>query len=202
MHRDYLNWYMTQLPRPIFDHVAESFNCEDIAMSFFISSLTDGRPPLLAQFWAIESMVKLYSAKKISGTKDHKSLRDGCVESFAQQLNLKDRLYRAPVIYRNDTMFHSGDKHYDDTFKYFQNQQKDASAATTVDDSKPKRQVVFEAKVEEWKHKQGKKSMSKVVGEMKEKAAAEAMVAGLIEDTEAWKKKYGHHPVADAEDKK
>ena len=179
LHRDYLDWYMTDLPRPIFDHVAKSFNCEDIAMSFFVSSLTFGKPPLLAHFWAIETMVKLYSPKKISGTKDHKQLRDACVESFAQQLHLKDRLYFAPVLHRNDTMFYCGDDKHDDMV---------LENDTTKDLVVP-RQLEHFRKVDQWRQKENKE-FSQVIIHMKEKTAAKAKLAGLIEHTEAWKKKY------------
>ena len=92
LHKDYLDWYMTDLPRPIFNQVAANFNCEDIAMSFFVSSLTNGKPPLLADKWAsLGAQIKLFSKLGgISDNSDHKSLRDACVNDFADLLHLKD----------------------------------------------------------------------------------------------------------------
>jgi len=90
IHRDYLDLYIMALPRPIYSYVAQNLECEDVAMSFLVSSLTDGKPPLLADYWAVKSMVKLYSTKKISGGKDHKATRDACVNDFARMLSLKE----------------------------------------------------------------------------------------------------------------
>ena len=54
VHRDYMDIYIKELPLTILDRVAANFNCEDVAMSFLISSLTNGRPSLLADTWAIK----------------------------------------------------------------------------------------------------------------------------------------------------
>lgn len=130
---------MTDLPRPIFDTVAKEFNCEDIAMSFMISSLTEGRPSLLADFWAIKSMVKMESGPTISGSKGHKQKRDECVNSFAELLGLKGkdgtvRLQKA--MYRhNNTMIECG------------------MEPDVVDDghAKSERQITLEAMVQHWR---------------------------------------------------
>jgi hypothetical protein len=45
VHRDYLDSYFTAMPAVIRETVATNFNCEDIAMSFWVSSQTDGRRP-------------------------------------------------------------------------------------------------------------------------------------------------------------
>jgi hypothetical protein len=174
---------MKELPRPIFDHVAGAFNCEDIAMSFMISSLTDGRPPLLANFWAIESMIKLYVPKKISGTKNHKALRDECVDSFARQLNLKDRLYAAPILRRNDTMFDCGDTQYDDATSYLRMKSLWKTESTP-------RQMEHSKQVSQW-HKHGIKEMRHIIAAMKNVASAEAKRAGLLEHTDEWQATYG-----------
>eukprot|EP00804_Cyclotella_cryptica_P025193 CCRYP_016985-RA/>CCRYP_016985-RA protein AED:0.13 eAED:0.15 QI:0/0/0/1/1/1/2/0/544 len=89
LHRDYLDLYTMALPRPMYAYIAQHFECEDIAMSFFVSSLSDGRPPLITDYWAVKSMVKLYSEEKISGGKDHKAARDKCVNDFGEMLCLK-----------------------------------------------------------------------------------------------------------------
>jgi hypothetical protein len=90
LHKDYLDLYIMAMPRPIYLYVAQHFECEDIAMSFFVSSLTGGKPPLITDYWAVKSMVKLYSETKISGGKDHKSARDKCVDHFAELLGVKE----------------------------------------------------------------------------------------------------------------
>ena len=90
IHADYLNLYMTHLPPRILQTVDTNFNCEDIAMSFFISSLTYGKVPLLANHWSMLSMVKLKSSNAISHSSNHKTLRDSCVDDFSFLLGLKD----------------------------------------------------------------------------------------------------------------
>jgi hypothetical protein len=84
-----MDMYINALPKEILDDVAQNFNCEDIAMSFLISSKTQGKPSLLADVWALKTMIKLYVQKKISGTKSHKSLRDNCVDTYAKILGIK-----------------------------------------------------------------------------------------------------------------
>jgi hypothetical protein len=60
-------------------------------MSLFVSALTGGKVPLLADFWAtMPSMVKLDSKRAISESKNHKDIRDDCVDKFAFLLGLKD----------------------------------------------------------------------------------------------------------------
>lgn len=60
-------------------------------MSFFVSALTNGNVPLLADFWAsMPSMVKLDSEHAISETDNHKIIRDECVDRFGFLLGLKD----------------------------------------------------------------------------------------------------------------
>ena len=67
--------------------------------------MTGGRPPLLADGWSMKTMVKLYSPETISGTQDHKALRDACVNDFAQQLGLKGILQKATVVHHNHPPF-------------------------------------------------------------------------------------------------
>ena len=77
-------------------------------MSLWMSYLTGGRPPLLADDWAIRTLVKLPSAKTIHGTKGHKQLRNGCVDSFAQQLGLKGVLQKATIKHEEAPYFECG----------------------------------------------------------------------------------------------
>jgi len=90
IHRDYMNQYTSDLPSIILDTVATQFNCEDIAMSLMISSLTQGQPPLLADYWAMHSQLKLAVDVGISGSGTHKKFRDDCLDSFASLFGLKD----------------------------------------------------------------------------------------------------------------
>ncbi len=90
IHVDYLHLYMTYIPKRIMDTIDKTFNCEDIAMSFFVSSLTYGQVPLLANQWSISTMVKLSSQKAISDSTNHRQLRDKCVDDFGYLLGLKD----------------------------------------------------------------------------------------------------------------
>lgn len=92
--------------------VETNFNCEDIAMTLMISSHTDGQPPLLADLWAMNSMVKLSADSTISGGDSHKKLRDDCIDIFAQLLHLKydsqkladgNKLKRAQWIHKTST---------------------------------------------------------------------------------------------------
>lgn len=91
VHRDYLDWYTLDLPRTIYDRVSCLFNCEDVAFSFFVSAHTGGRVPLLADFWAVQALVKLYSPHAISSQWDHMNVRDACTNDFASALGLKNR---------------------------------------------------------------------------------------------------------------
>jgi hypothetical protein len=74
----------------MFHTVADNFNCEDLAMSLFVTYLRNGtKPHYLADLWAISSMVKLYSpAGGISHTGGHKSIRHQCVTNFTKELGL------------------------------------------------------------------------------------------------------------------
>ena len=91
IHRDYFDLYTKFAPQRVISMVDTHTNCEDIAMSFFVSALTHGKVPRLADFWAaMPSMVKLNSPKAISETDDHKKIRDECVDKFAFLYGLKD----------------------------------------------------------------------------------------------------------------
>lgn len=41
MHRDYLEMYTTTVPQAVIQHIDKSRNCEDIAMQFVVSNVTD-----------------------------------------------------------------------------------------------------------------------------------------------------------------
>jgi glucuronyl/N-acetylglucosaminyl transferase EXT2 len=170
--------YMKELPQTILDSVATNFNCEDVAMSFLISSLTDGKPPLLADTWAIKSMVKLYVEEKISGGHNHKQLRDVCVDSFAEMLGLKDeagsrRLKSAKLYHTKDSFFDCGDTPHHKIKR----------------DPQSERQKVFEAKLRKW-HEIGSAKMQKDIHKLMSAAGATAYERGLIEKSDRWKERF------------
>jgi hypothetical protein len=171
LHRDYLDWYMTDPPRNIFDTVAKEFNCEDIAMSFMISSMTEGRPSLLADLWAIKSMVKMESGSKISGSKGHKQKRDECVNSFAELLGLKGnagtvRLQKAKYMHHN-TMIECG------------------MEPDVVDDGhvKSERYITLEAMVQRWRA-EGQDVLVHELRRMMGQTGTKAYQHGLIAKTD------------------
>ena len=172
LHRDYLNSYMTDLPRPIFQHVHEVLNCEDIAMSFWISHLTGGRPPLLADNWAIKSMVKLYSPERISGTHGHKKLRDACVDSFAQQLGLKGVLRKAIIYHHEAPFFECG-----------------ADGDQPPNWRETSRQAALSKKVHHWKHMPHDKVVEEVTS-LRVSMMRKPYALGLIEDSPPWKRRW------------
>ena len=92
LHRDYLTLYTAALPRQIYDHVNEHFECEDIAMSYFVSVLTGGRPQLMTDLWVAQgSTIELFSyGSGISLKEKHLSLRNVCGNDFAEYLGLKE----------------------------------------------------------------------------------------------------------------
>lgn len=178
IHRDYLDIYMKELPQSILDSVATNFNCEDVAMSFLISSLTDGKPPLLADTWAIKSMIKLYVEEKISGGHDHKHLRDICVDSFAHILGLRDesgsrRLKSATLYHNKDSFFDCGDVPH---HKVERNPKGD-------------RQLALEAKLQKW-HELGREKMQKAIHALMSGTAIKAYQHGLIEKSDPWKERF------------
>lgn len=110
VHRDYLDSYFTDMPAKIRETVDEHLNCEDIALSMWVSAHSkspDTSVPLLADYWAIKSQVKLYSPETISGSNGHKRIRDDCVNDFADLLRIKEKFKPATFVH------HSGGKHFE-----------------------------------------------------------------------------------------
>ena len=170
LHRDYLRWYTANLPRRIFETVANETNCEDIAMSFMISALTEGQPPLLADLWAIKTMVKLYTHKKISGSKQHKAVRDACSNTFADILGLK----------RDEKHNHGAGCLQLARYRHEQNSMFDCGASednrsiSYNPDRQSLRQTALERKVNWWRTSDGSKTMIDDLRHMMSTAAAEA----------------------------
>ncbi|KAL7528435.1 hypothetical protein ACHAWF_002555 [Thalassiosira exigua] len=177
LHRDYLDVYTVALPRSAYAYVAENLECEDIAMSFLVSSLTDGKPPLLADHWAVKSMVKLYSEKRISGGSGHKSARDKCVDDFAQVLGLKKSGLQKGVLSHNGHFFWYGDRPED----------WDDVDPEEVGDER------LEDLVEELRDlgKKGEDKQRAWLGKMMAETMVEARKAGMIEKTKEWKERWG-----------
>jgi len=180
LHRDYLDLYTMALPREMYRFVAENLECEDVAMSFFVSSLTGGKVPLLADYWAVKSMVKLYSDAKISGGKNHKAIRDGCVDRFAGLLGLKED---GPRPLHPGRLLHAGDAF----FQY---------------GAQPEPwETIEEAEVDSPRMRERLRAMQEVRGLSQEErilwltaqkymAMMEAKKAGMIEKTAEWKKRW------------
>jgi hypothetical protein len=171
LHRDYLRWYMEDMPTPIIDTIAKNFNCEDIAMSFFVTSHTAGKPPLLADFWASRSQIKLYSNGGISDSTEHKEIRDSCVEMFAKMLKVKDKLKLATYIHRGNYFRLGAEGKHDDKIHN-------------------ERQQRIQSLVSSWKAMPRDK-FRMAVSDLRRQAALHAFLQGLIEDTEPWEKRWG-----------
>jgi len=180
VHRDYLNLYMSYAPEPIIERVETTFECEDIALSFFVSALTNGDPPLLADFWATKTQIKLYSSATISGTSGHKKVRDQCVEDFLSMLllrrGLKTKLLVHELWHEKDIMFGYGAEPDSDLLKPREGMvQRHASLAE---------------RVQKWKHMSKEDLNAKVISPMMVEASEEAMKAGLLDGTAPWKARW------------
>lgn len=147
---------------------------------FLVSSLTGGKVPLLADYWAVKSMVKLYSDAKISGGKNHKAIRDGCVDRFAGLLGLKED---GPRPLHPGRLLHAGDAF----FQY---------------GAQPEPwETIEEAEVDSPRMRERLRAMQEVRGLSQEErikwltaqkymATMEAKKAGMIEKTAEWKKRW------------
>jgi len=180
VHRDYLDLYMSYLPEPILERVEEKFECEDIALSFFVSALTDGAPPLLADFWASKALIKLYSPAAISKTSSHKDVRDQCIEDFLAMLGLRTRQEMKLVVHelwhKEKPMFEFG-------------AEPDTELFVPRDGLVP-RHARLAAKVQEMKLMSDQDISTKVVAQMKAKAGKEAKKVGLLSGTDEWKARW------------
>jgi len=182
LHKDYLDLYIMAMPRPIYLYVAQHFECEDIAMSFFVSSLTGGKPPLITDYWAVKSMVKLYSEKKISGGKDHKSARDKCVDRFAELLGVKEDGEWGPL--QTAELVHDVD---DPMFGYgAEPEDWDGMDELSLSSARLKELVVT---MKELKTKSYNDQL-KWLKRKKYVTMKEAKKVGMIEKTEEWEKRW------------
>lgn len=184
LHRDYLDLYTMALPRPMYAYIAQHFECEDIAMSFLVSSLTGGKPPLITDYWAVKSMVKLYSESKISGGKDHKKARDKCVNDFAEMLGLKGTVMDGVNVQPLQT----GKIRHKDTFFEYGTEPEDWS---TIESQSAKTQHLQDVikTLQQVKTMTGNERMAWLSERIAE-TRAEAKQVGMIEKTEEWKKRW------------
>ena len=90
LHRDYLHWYTHSMPRIVYQYVEDHLNGEDIAMSMFVTSLTNGQIPLLADNWARGMLLTLKSPESIHLVKFHNQRRNHCTNIFSDHLGLRN----------------------------------------------------------------------------------------------------------------
>lgn len=170
--------YMSNLPKNILDMVENYFNCEDIAMTLMISSQTQGQPPLLADLWAMNSMIKLDVKAGISSGSSHKKNRDNCVDKFSSLLGLKDdeegnvesttkqRLKTAQWIHNNPTWgYECGAK---------EDEKKIISYTKSL------REIDLEQTIERLRSGNNKKDLQHYILTLISKAGHEAKARGLI----------------------
>lgn len=170
IHRDYMIRYMRDLPSTILDTVATKFNCEDIAMSLMISSLTQGQPPLLADLWVMNSQIQMEVDSGISGSSNHKKFRDDCLNTFSEMLGLKDssggkRLLKAQWVHRTNTWFDCG---------------ADEDGNTNNDYEKSKREIELERKWKVIRDSEGKEPLQKYLLQILYETGEDARANGLI----------------------
>ncbi|KAL7503551.1 hypothetical protein ACHAXN_001341 [Cyclotella atomus] len=184
LHRDYLDLYTMALPRPMYAYIAQHFECEDIAMSFLVSSLTGGKPPLITDYWAVKSMVKLYSESKISGGKDHKRARDKCVNDFADMLGLKGTVVDGVHVQPLQT----GKIRHKDSFFGYGAEPEDWSSIEPQSVKTQHLKDLIET-MQKVKAMYGNVRTAWLSGKIAE-TMEEAKLAGMIENTEEWKKRW------------
>jgi hypothetical protein len=173
---------MNELPKTILTYVEKNLNCEDIAMSFMISSLTGGQPPLLADWWALKSLLKLYVVNTISGSNNHKAARDECVDSFATILGLKND--SGPFRLQLSKFVNTNSKKY--AF----------ACGAPVDDKmnteyhKSKRELELEHRMKKWRSL-GSKEFQHEINLLAAVAGNDAYMRGLIQNTSKWRERFG-----------
>jgi glucuronyl/N-acetylglucosaminyl transferase EXT2 len=182
VHLDYFKSYMVDMPQSIRDKVEANLNCEDIALSLWVSSRTNGQVPLLADYWAMQSMVKLHHSGAISGMSGHKHVRDECVEEFTTLLKLKEKLVPARWVRAKQALFACGVETVDEESTAQQQQ------GVTIVSLSP-RLAKLQAQVAKWK-KMYHKDVTAEVNHLMNVMSRPAFAAGLIEGTGPWKERY------------
>lgn len=186
------------LSSTIFNLISKEFNCEDIAMSYLISSLTEGETPLLADYWATKTQFKLYTPTMISKTDSHKGIRDVCVDTFAEELGLKET--KKKIINEID-----GESEYDlqqqvkvyplkTAERHFQNKRTLTHFGREITPKENNyleliatREQALRKKINSWKTKGSyERYFDKVMNDL----AKEPREKGLMKNTKEWKKKW------------
>ena len=108
VHRDYLQAYTTT---PLVQHavhplVDSAMNCEDIAVSLFVTALDGAQAPIVVDGWAQErTLVALSSGNGISATRNsHLRQRSWCLDGLT-------RVFGLHASYRNHVLFFHVDDH-------------------------------------------------------------------------------------------
>jgi len=100
LHKDYLKSYIHEMPAEIRTHVRDVLNCEDIAMTLWVSYKTHGTVPMLVDRWAHEkSIITLNAASFISDQAKHLNVRHHCVNDFANRLSPLKQWLRPSLLY-------------------------------------------------------------------------------------------------------
>jgi glucuronyl/N-acetylglucosaminyl transferase EXT2 len=182
-HVDYLHSYTNEMSSSIREFVAQHLNCEDIAMSLWISSRTNGQPPLLADAWAVKSQLKLYVDHKISGGQSHKAIRDECVDSFATTLQLKDRLAWTRLRHDHDAYFAYGAVPTNWNEEAVQTVWKGKSAHSWYGE--------WTETLERWRSSaESNERWLSELADLRRQAAQPMFDQGMIENTSPWKKRF------------
>ena len=180
IHRDYMDSYFTHMPVSIRNRISQELNCEDVAMSFWVSAMTGGQAPLLADLWAIKSQIKLYSPSTISSTSNHKIVRNQCVNDFANILDLKGRLSLTPWVHRDelaDGLFECGADSTELNYEHVQSQ----------------RQVAVQQQVQEWKQME-RDAVLDELGNLRQEMSHAAFEQGFLVGSRPWKKRFRSSP--------
>lgn len=89
LHRQYWDSYWNEMTPSIRERVTQLRNCEDLAMSLWITSHTR-QAPLLAPFWALKSQKSIRRKTKgiSSNIETHGVSRSACVQEFSRFLHV------------------------------------------------------------------------------------------------------------------
>jgi hypothetical protein len=137
-----------------------------------------GRLPLLADYWAVKSMVKLYCESKISGEEDHKATKDACVNDFAEMLGLKED---------GESPLHTGKLLHGGSEKRFFGYATEAEEWTDIDDPTSTRLLEVVRELGDLRASSSNEDRMGWLTRHKASAQAEAQGVGMIEGTREWK---------------
>lgn len=87
LHRDYLEMYTHYMPAGIREEVDKRRNCEDIAMQFLVSHVTDGAPTAVGSLWIRDvgqGNAALGQVAGVSAMGGHMAARSECLTAFAR----------------------------------------------------------------------------------------------------------------------